>query len=307
MKKIIISLTLILCILLSTGCYMTQATKIRNIVGTYELTRYSDDGTDLLTENQMVEYLVIPKSGYGYIYYKDAKTPATVRQIEVRFIADEEEPSKYEYIEYKTDDDAKFSKLAYANKGLNADRAKLVIENGSLVTRHFYVNYKRVSSAQDLSYLQKTLGELPTALEYGKALYHTNFIKSFSKNDFNSEQSSIFYQNYVDPYAYRYINLDVVNKKATLYYMLTADQIPQVKTLPFTFEERAEGGYYLNGLDFDETRRAYVYSVTPISSSAEKNNVYLCVPSTFTFDDVDYEFYDVFEPSSEAFDLETNG
>ncbi len=301
MKKIIISLTLILCILLSTGCYMTQATKLRNIVGTYELTSYSDDGVDLLKEKEIVQYLVVSQSGMGYLYYKDSTTEPTLTQVQIKLIPDQEQTNKYTYVEYKLDSAVDSVKLAYANKGLNADQIRF--HYNPLTPYHIYTNYKRVSSGQDLSYLQKTLGKLPTVLEYGKALYHGFFGDSYRHDNFTNEEREIFNANFVDPYVYQYVHVNLTEQKATFYYMLKDEGVEMKEEVLITLSSHPNGGYYLDGFMADGERKAYLEKGVQMSGS-NTYYAYVYLPRTFVYDGVTYEYYQVCMKLGSYFDLE---
>ncbi len=301
MKKIIISFTLIFCILLSAGCYMTQATKLRNIVGTYELTSYSDDGVDLLKEKQIVQYLVVSQSGMGYLYYKDSTTEPTLTQVQIRLVPDQEETNKYTYVEYKLDSAVDSVKLAYANKGLNADQIKF--HYNPLTPYHVYTNYRRVSSDQDLSYLTKTFGELPTVIEYGKSLFHGFFGDSYRHDNLTDEERAIFNENFVEPYVYQYVHVNLPAQKATLYYMLKEDGVEMKEEFSIALSAHPNGGYYLDGFMTEGDRKAYLEKGVQMSGS-NTYYAYVYLPRTFVHDGVTYEYYQVCMKLGSYFDLE---
>ena len=300
MKKLLISLTLILCLLASTGCYVTKAAKIKDIVGTYQLTSYTNDGVNVMEKRQMTAYLVITNSGTSYYYLKEGEK-STLKEVSVRFIPDEQETNKYSYVEFSSDG-INTTKLAYAYDGLNSTQIRLGNKNGSIYTYQIYTSYKKVSKAQDLSYLTKTLGQLPNVIAYGKGLFHGIYSSQFQEKDNSTTASGSFDQVFVDPYVYFYIDVNFATNTATAYYVEKAnDEVAVTKPLTFTASDRASGGYYLNGLWDDGDRVAYVYKG---AQSGTSYSIYLYVPMTYTYEEETYLYYDCLVLQSDSFDIE---
>ena len=107
MKKLLA--TLVVAVLLAgvfSGCYMTKAGKLKDIVGTYELKSYSrsgDGAVNYIERDEIVCYLVVKDASSGYYIYKDKNNPLSVREVMITLTPDTEEPNKYEFVTYKLD------------------------------------------------------------------------------------------------------------------------------------------------------------------------------------------------------------
>lgn len=301
MRKLLIAFTLILCMLVSSGCYVTKAAKIKDIVGTYKLTSYTDDGVDLIAKRGITAYLVITNDGTNYYYYKEEGREALLREIKVAFIPDEEEQGKYSYVEYRINAYDSAVKFAYAFDGLNATAIRVGRKNGEIYTYQIYTKYEKVNSAKDLSFLKKELGEIPQAIEYGKSMYHGIFSHQFQDYYNSGISQDYFNKEYVEPFVYWYIDVNVITQKATVYYMLKADEKPVVEERSFTMTSRASGGYDLIGLYPVDSREAYVYKG---AQSGTSYSIYLYVPEAHLDGENTYYFYQAFTHGGYYFDLE---
>jgi hypothetical protein len=232
MKRFAIAVTLILVLLLSSGCYTVNAVKLKDVVGTYKITSYTSDGTDLIAKKGMEAYLVINSSGKSYYVYRDAKTELYVREIQLRLVQDTENPSKYAYVEYKLDHRSDYEKLAINKEILNAHSFHYDWRNGSLYQYQDYITFEKVNRATDLSYVKKCLGSLPNVLEYGYGLYD---------GVYSYQYASLTESWFDEPFVYLFIDLKVAASTADVYYMLKSDEIERVETnLPVTINKGFE-------------------------------------------------------------------
>jgi len=264
MKKLLsLLLVAVTALCFGAGCYHVKAEKLSRIVGTYELTSYSQYGGEAkynlnyIEERHAVGYLVVAQSGFGYLVYQDDNTPLTVKEVSLRFIQSTEEAGKYEYVEYKTDTDSEYTKLGYANKGLNSTRPTYggnIFEGNYRLLYNTGINYKRVDRAQDLSYVSKKLS-LPTVLKYGEGrfngLYYLNYLEKADDGTILTDKS---------PYVYAFLETDIPAGKAHAYYMLKSDEVKQErKDIPVSLvkENGAVIGIKLGSQTFEAQEATY--------------------------------------------------
>ncbi len=217
-----------------TGCFYIDADTKKAIAGTYELTRYYKSGNaentvDVLKEKNIVCYLVIPEEGNGYYVYKDDDTDAYALESKISFEESKEEKDKYEYVVYTNDVAPSSEKFGYRKGGLNKQYPvfKGSILDGTLTTDYtVYIDYKKVDSAQDLSYVTKKIKDLPV-YKLGEYAYNGYFRKSSIDCPAENHEQA-------DEYVYYFIRLDSLAKKATEYYMKRGDKIRRVQTVDYS-------------------------------------------------------------------------
>ena len=246
MKKLL-ALTIV-CISLAavvlSGCYVTKAARKRDMLGIYELTTYTYDGKNLLEEDKIVNYLVIPESGYGYYVYKEGDFDYIVQEMTVNFIPDETEPNKYSYIEYRLSGDSENTKLGYVRGNLNANRIRYRWINNQLTHYYVYTSFNRITKKTQLSYLEDKIGKLPPALSYNTALF--DGVYSYQFEEFGgSSMSNDIPEGYENPYVYWYVDLELSKNKATSYYMLKEDEVAVVKEHSISLRANENGTYTL--------------------------------------------------------------
>ena len=103
----IIPIMLLTGALSSCSTYNAKPGKLKNLVGTYELSVYEmkhedseeQERYDRKKEIGAVAYFSVDEEGYGYYAYKDEKTPARVDQVFSRFFYDKDNPELIEKIE----------------------------------------------------------------------------------------------------------------------------------------------------------------------------------------------------------------
>ena len=228
---------LIFSTIFATGCYVIHGVKMRDLVGTYELTRYSAK-TDILTEREMKLYMVINSDGKGYYVYKDKDTAAYAAEMQLRFETNEEDSSKYEYVHVKFNQQSEEVKFGVNSKNLNYSKIvwkQLTLDNLKLEQDYtISVGFQKVSKETDLSFVNETLGVNLTALPYGLAnlngIYQCNMpmlngrsIDKVELLEFNQEKP-----------LYLYASLDVFNNKAKLYYAYPSANQPLTKEFDIT-------------------------------------------------------------------------
>lgn len=295
MKKTLIAFALILCLILSSGCYVTRASKISKIVGTYELTSYTDDGVDMITKYDMQAYLVVNNEGKSYYYLRRGEY-VSLEEINLRFIPDEEESGKYSYIEYQRDSSSEWEKLGYADDGFNSNRIHYKGGWGNLTSYYVYTSYKKVSKVKDLSYLSSKIANLPTPLEFGKGLYDGIYSYQFIYNNFDSEKQKRFNEYFDEEFVYWFIDLNLYTGKATTYTMQKSDEVSKETQTAFTIgESNSLGGFNIEGFNSLGERKAYTEKGS--GGTVSSYSVYFYVPGYFEYEGETFEFYYAFTRS----------
>lgn len=249
MKKFLsfsLALLLLLACIPFSGCYRIRAVSRRDIAGTYQLTslrrtdKPDDPEGDLLTLNEITEYLIVDENGGGYLIYSDKNTPLTCRNIETRLIASEEDANKYEYVEFRPDTQTNWEKYGYSHRGLN----KRVVGGMTKLHIDYYIDteYKRLDSAQDLSYIQKKLGQTFTPLSYGLGPLQGTVSYLYPESpDVDTETLDTLPLYEIGNSV---LDIDIPNKRVTHTYRLKNDSALHTETLPLTIE-KTESGYTL--------------------------------------------------------------
>ncbi len=164
----IASLALAVILMLSTlafsGCYVISSGTIKQVSGTYKLTKYTDK-VDRLETDGIELYLVLSSGSTGYFAYRDNETAGYTRTVSIRYIEDTEEPGKYSYVEVDFEGKGEYEKFGIYCKlferKLNATRTKWKgnpFEGTLQVDYTISIGFERVSSATDLSYVNKHFG-----------------------------------------------------------------------------------------------------------------------------------------------------
>lgn len=161
----IASLALAIILIMSTlafsGCYVISSGTLKQVSGTYKLTKYTDK-VDRLETDGIEMYLVLTSGSTGYVAYRDNETAGYTRTVSLRYIEDTEDPGKYSYVEIDFDGEGKYEKFGIYCKlferKLNATRTKWKgnpFEGTLQVDYTISIEFERVSSATDLSYVNK--------------------------------------------------------------------------------------------------------------------------------------------------------
>jgi hypothetical protein len=277
-------LVLALVLAIGSACTVSQATRMRDMVGTYKLTYYNNRTTNLVERDEMEVYLVVPESGYGYYVYKDKNTPVYIRQMSVSFTPHQEKANRYTHIVYTIDGSSSSVELGRSGDGLNRR-----VLGGQINDTYWQdTSYLRVSKAQDLSYVSEQLGTLPPHVPYGSARYDGYYRFSHVDAGYNNDQALT--DNNYNPFVYAIFDFDFASNKATAYYMLKDNM------------ERVSESY---SLSFDGSTTFTVGSKAFVAE-VMYSSVYLKIPVTrTTTTGTEVECYYVFSKADRtAFDLE---
>ncbi len=277
--KVLASLTMVFVLLFGiiagTGCYLIQASTKREIVGTYELTSYSTR-TNQIEEKGIECYLVVTDNG-GYFAYKDNETPAYYHTLSTRYIANQEDSNKYDYVEFGFDNSLTWTKFGVAKKQLNFSKMVMkgnIFEGTWQQDYTISVKFSKVNRAKDMSYVKKELGSDIKEIPYGsKALSGLYEFSYFDGIDYNLLEEA----RYEESVVYSYFNLDVLAGTVDVYYMLKEDEVRVQRTYPLT----------LTGSDcnFNVTIGEKTYEMEVTSSRKTMK-----IPETLTYNDETYTF-----------------
>lgn len=165
-----------------TSCYVSHPTAMKNLTGTYELTKFTRkakdadseaDPDDLIKEKGIVAYLVITGEEYGYYVYKDNETPLTVKQVKINYEYDDEDITKVKsitYIDGVFTNETKYPGAGSELLGVNFRLFKRELNYSfqAVFNNKFAqsVIYKKANKATDLRYVEKKLGTLPTVIDF---------------------------------------------------------------------------------------------------------------------------------------------
>ena len=285
MRKLLIPLIILTIMLFQSGCYVTKAARLNDIVGTYELTGYNrtgEDAFDYKEENGMVAYLVIKDANSGYYIYKDNWTDLSVRAVQITLTADEEEPNKYNFVTYKLDSITDEVKLGIHSGNLNSSIPK---SSGNLLDGTYnafaaYINtdYKRVNKATDLSFVKKQLGELPAVTEYGLSAYDGIYYYNHYNIDNMVLDYNTFSRNYTEPFIYAMFDLNIYTQKATVYYALKNTPIEK-KQVEYSFSISQSDGVVM----FNIGAKTY-------PAELKGKNAYMFIPQTTVIEEAEIPF-----------------
>ena len=166
MKKLKALLSLFLVTLLlfaTTGCYIVQAQKMKRVKGTYELTYYTrTDGKTSAVTNYIETYgykvyLVVTGSSQGYCVYSDNDTAPYYYTCNLSYTYNEENSSLVDYVNYSYN--GKSQNFAVTKGALNFTRPAIKLSE-NIASDGIDVDWKRVDSATDLSYVEEVLGTI---------------------------------------------------------------------------------------------------------------------------------------------------
>ncbi|MCR5741771.1 MAG: hypothetical protein K6G38_04890 [Gammaproteobacteria bacterium] len=177
-KKIFLSLILIALCLSLTSCYASKPGSLKQLVGTYELTKYNRHDSDtteeteadynMILKNNIVAYLIIKDNGTGYYVYQDYDTDLYAVEVTIKYNYDDEDPDLVKEIIYSAFDsnksihtEDKYPGSMNETLGLNFKLFSKTLNNTyyAVFGRDYSqsVSYKKVSSKSDLSYASKKL------------------------------------------------------------------------------------------------------------------------------------------------------
>ena len=234
MKKQLIAVLLITMLLsmLLTACYASKPGKMKDLVGTYELTSFTrsyseekdEEGNvvprNLIEQRQITAcYLVVGAEGEGYYVY-EADGAEWVRKVKIEYTYSDKEPDKVKEIYYT--DGSTTTGTNYPGKGTErlglyfTRKEKTMSYTSPAIFGQKYsqsVKYTKVDKADDLSYVSGKLGKTLVAADYEVAL-----LSGWQTYQGEYDEAS--------PYIYCYIHLDMARKTADVYYALKSDAQP---------------------------------------------------------------------------------
>lgn len=164
MKKLKVLLSMLLIALLmlaSSGCYMIQGQKMKEVKGTYELTNYTrtngktNNVTDYITEYGYKVYLVVTGSGQGYCVFSNNETAPYYYNCSLSYTYKQEDSSIVEYVVYTYN--GKTQKFGVTKSSLNFSRPAIKLSE-TIASDGLSLTWKRVNKATDLSYVEQVFG-----------------------------------------------------------------------------------------------------------------------------------------------------
>ncbi len=230
---IILVLILILSATVLGGCYFVRSGTVKQIQGTYILTLYSGN-EDYIARDGMTLLMVLDGQGSGYYAYKDNDTDPFIAGLRYTMEADAEESGKYSYINVDFGNGDEAHHLA-VNADLTSTKfnSQQPVWKGNLfagdlaIDYYVNVNFEKVDKATDLSYIREDFSTA-TVFDYGTrrvgGTYHMfGDTVQLIPNDYSSNAPS--------PFVYFYVDIDMHTSRATVWYMLRADEKSVKKTV----------------------------------------------------------------------------
>lgn len=236
--KKLVTLFLTLCLIASVfslyGCVLPDATTMDNIVGTYELTErlygLDENGQkiDIKTRDEIEAYLVINENGRGYRIYKDKDTPFYCVEIKLVFNPNDEDPGKYKQVETYLAPNANPITLTVKGGSQELQYSNEQWQLGSHITiKANTITYKRVSSVDNLSYVEEKLGQ---KFSYEKFELLSSAGLHCASDVLNSTLNNV--DDIESEYIYYFVNLKEAGAKqdgsvlysADIYYALKSDK-----------------------------------------------------------------------------------
>ncbi len=240
LRSILLACLLGVCSIFASACYITQSQTMKNIQGTYKLTNYKrtdetydkDDKkvttvTDLIETKGLEVYLVVTGNSTGYYAYKANDTQAYVKEVALTYQADSEDGSKYSYVGYKDASAKDYENRGVTKNSLNFYRPAICgkLFNQPVYQAGYDEHWNKVDKATDLSYVKEQWGEVPVYSYEG-------WMKEGGYTAYCQYDATLVPEgeSFVDPYQYYMFVLDTAKMKATTYYALASDGVPQKKT-----------------------------------------------------------------------------
>ena len=286
MKKLLsLVLTAALCltaVFVLTACYASKPVLMEDLVGTYQLTKFTRTGTgenaethDLIAEKGIVAYLVVGADGKGYYVYKDNDVELYVKEVRIEYdyatedvteeYVDDQGNTQTRIVETKTTDlideiryytgDGSATHPGGGHENLGVNGAILNFYYAAIFQRKESqsVEYKKVDKAVDLSYVQGKLGQLPAA-----TAYEVQRMGGWHTVDESYDSSEILYRAY---------NVDLATMTATYYYATKQDKIMQQSQVALTYSLSDDGTTLNVNLGDEQYTAYYNYQNVPSSFS----------------------------------------
>lgn len=226
------------------GCYVVNSGKMKNVEGTYLLTKYSTR-KDHIEVDGVTLYIVIRADGKGYYAYKDNDTSLYFSPLRCRYTSDTEKSGYYSYVDIDFTGDGEWQTFGIDSrtfeKRLNSSKNVYkgnIFEGTWGVDYTISVGFDRVSKATDLSYIKKALGEadiLPYGVSRLSGAYEFN--QTLSTNPAFAEAGG------GSDISYVYIIFDFQNGKAKAWYATNGST--EVKRAEFDVKLTGSSGVYI--------------------------------------------------------------
>ena len=254
--KIMVILVLIMALVVSmTSCYIISPQRMKDLKGTYKLTRYTyipsherKEGRTPTTYDYVndekykyEDYLVITGSGTGYYAHRDASGDAYVKEIRLSYEYNQEKSSHIDYVIYNDaltqgNTTGGTNKLGVSGKTLNYslnafDYTELFTKR-PMRSEDRSIRWEKVDNATDLSYVTEQMGDLKSYSFDAFALRGIYKQAAYPKQDAYLDTEA--YPD--DPYQYYFFVIDTADGIGTakVCYALKETPAEQVRqTLPF--------------------------------------------------------------------------
>ncbi len=261
MKKIKYALTMLLIMVfavMSFGCYMISAQKMKNVQGTYKLIRYTytpsyerKEGYTPTTYNYIEDYgyevyLVVTGTNQGYYVHKDNETVAYSKEVSLSYQFDAEDSSKVEYVNY-VDALGETGNFGVTKNRMNYSRPAFdytqLFTKKKMRSEAIDKDWEKVDKATDLSYVKEKLGEIK---EYGYEDYAVRGVYELGVATDIATGETL-----ADNYQYYFIALDTAKGalSATVYYALKdTPTVAEKETVAFTHTDGDWASMTINGV-----------------------------------------------------------
>ena len=231
MKKLtkrILSFVVVLTLILSlstlfSGCYLTRSGKMSQIEGIYELTSYSGK-SNYMEERGVKILLLIRSDGTGWYGYQTNTSEPYITELRCRFVQDTEEPGKYNHVEIDFAGNGE-----YVNFGIFADLSSSTLNSSRAVWGanpfkdgiEYYITstFKRIDKSTDLEKLKELFGDCPV-MPRGAMRYDGTY-EGFGPVATDKSPSPSAPE---DPFVYCFVDIDLLNGKGKIWYMLKSNE-----------------------------------------------------------------------------------
>lgn len=227
----LISLVMVLALIFSVtavlnSCYVVRSGKMKNIEGTYVLSTYSGDG-DYKEQRGITLYMVLRSDGTGYYAYSSNGTEPHIAELRCSWVSDTEKSGHYSYVKINFRGDGEYVEFAINNGGSSTSLNKStaywgdVIKDGFSIKYYITSTFSRVDKSTDLSYINENFGTYEP-IPYGALRFDGGYELDLWESFGDDTEGN--------PFVYCMMDLDIVKKQMTTYYMLKSDEIAHKET-----------------------------------------------------------------------------
>lgn len=235
MKKILISVVIVLSLLLACFTVGCTPAKLEKITGTYRLTKKTtqhisdEEPTDLIAQNQIIEYIVLTGTEKGYYIYSDKTTALSCKEVKIEYNYSSNDPEEISSVKVYTQPNDYV--LLYVNYK-NAAECFLVYEKNGIKSELFpsleyskKTHFTRISDDVTLATVNRETGQ-----NLGTVPFPLAGIQGLN------ELSADYVDGYEFPYAYRLYDLDIANRRANIVYAYKSDMIRRTETAEISYD-----------------------------------------------------------------------